>query len=297
MQSQNDDSNGVAIYWDFENIHACLTNTVHGADWYRNNKFCTQPALIDIEAILSYAASFGDIAINKAYGNWQWFGNYRHALNKAGIDLVQMFPRGQNSKNSADIRMALDALSDIHIHDHIDYVLIVSSDSDFISLAQKIKQAGKFVAGVGVENHTNGYFIAACNEFKFYHALTAQTLVERAPAQAQIAIEPRLPPEHTVSEDNAPDTAAPLSIDQARDALIKTLIHLGGRYDDNVIPNSSLKHAIKRLQPSFDEKLLGFPSFTAFIKRFPDIVTIVDHLSGGHVAPTVDTTEPSGEPG
>ena len=108
----------VAIYWDFENLHAVLANAAHGDGAYRDNRLKSQPVFVNLTPILEYAASLGDIIINRAYGNWQFFANYRHALNEAGVDLIQMFPRGQNMKNSADIRMALDALSDVHTHQH-----------------------------------------------------------------------------------------------------------------------------------------------------------------------------------
>lgn len=281
---ERDEADKVAIYWDFENIHASLANTNFGDDWYRNsnNRFSPQPPLIDVDPILDYAASLGDIAINKAYGNWQWFGNYRHVLNAAGIDLIQMFPRGQSSKNSADIRMALDALSDIHMHDHINHVVIVSSDSDFISLAQKIKQAGKFVGAIGVENYTNRFFIASCNEFKFYHSLVGRMGAGRTEGNAVSSLS-SICPENQDTLKVAPDAVGPLSILQAREALQKALLHLTDRCNGSPIPKASLKQAIKRLQPSFDEKALGFPSFSGFIDHFGDIVTVVDAVSGGHV--------------
>jgi uncharacterized LabA/DUF88 family protein len=281
---ERDEVNKVAIYWDFENIHASLANEAFGEEWYRNNnnRFSPQPPLIDVNPILDYAASLGDIAINKAYGNWQWFGNYRHAMNATGIDLIQMFPRGQNSKNSADIRMALDALSDIHIHGHINHVVIVSSDSDFISLAQKIKQAGKFVAAVGVERYTNRFFIAACNEFKFYHSLVDRARPPRPADNATASVPAGLPDgQETPSPSQEP--VGPLSLEHAKEALQKALLHLTDRLDGAPIPKASLKHAIKRLQPSFDEKALGFSNFSAFIDHFSDIVTVVDTVSGGHV--------------
>ena len=97
----------VAIYWDFENLHAVLTDQQNGQDYYRDHRMSVKAPVVDVDPVLDYAASFGDVIIHRAYGNWQFFSRYRDALNGAGMDLIQMFPRGANMKNSADIRMAL----------------------------------------------------------------------------------------------------------------------------------------------------------------------------------------------
>lgn len=281
---ERDEDNKVAIYWDFENIHASLANEAWGENWYGNNRFTSQPALIDVDPILNYAASLGDISINRAYGNWQWFGKYSRKLNATGIDLIQMFPRGQNSKNSADIRMALDALSDIHVHGHINHVVIVSSDSDFISLAQKIKQAGKFVAAVGVLGYTNQFFVRSCNEFKFYHLLVGEARPSGLASNAAASVSAGLPGDQEApSPSQAP--VGPLSQDQAKETLRQALALLVNRGGGAPIPKASLKNAIMRLQPSFDEKALGFSNFSDFITHFRDVVRVVDTVSGGHVEP------------
>ena len=170
----------VAVYWDFENLHAVLTDQQQGVDHYREHRMSVQAPVVDITAVLEHAASFGDVIIHRAYGNWQFFSRYRDALNGAGIDLVQMFPRGANMKNSADIRLALDALSDVHTHPHLTHVVVVSSDSDFISLAQKVRQAGRFIAGVGVESNSNRFWMASCNTFSFYGTLPRPPLPHNA---------------------------------------------------------------------------------------------------------------------
>ncbi len=260
----------VAIYWDFENLHAVLANVAHGDGAYRDNRLKLQPVLVDLKPILEYAASLGDIIINRAYGNWQFFANYRHALNEAGVDLIQMFPRGSNMKNSADIRMALDALSDVHNHPHLTHVVVISSDSDFIALAQKVKQAGRFIAGVGVAGYSNRFWTASCNEFKFYQNLLGLPL-EAAPAE----LAPRA--------DDAEAVGSP-SLDEARQALQRALKQLVDRNGENYVSRSALKVFIKRLLPSFDEQALGCNNFSEFLHRFPELVVEVDAISGGHVA-------------
>ena len=260
----------VALYWDFENFHAILGNLEYGEQWYRENRFTPQPPIVDLSPVLEYAASLGDITINRAYGNWQWFANYRHQLNIAGVDLIQMFPRGQNMKNSADIRMALDALSDVHTYQHLTHIVVVSSDSDFISLAQKVKQSGRFIAGVGVAGFSNRFLVASCNEFKFYHNLFPQQPAADAPAAEQPA--------------HAPEATAAPTMEEARAALQRALRQCVERRGENYIPCGLLKQLLVRLLPAFDERALGCSSFSAFLDRFPELLQWVDRDAGGHVA-------------
>ena len=276
-----DESPKVAIYWDFENLHATLANLKHGENAYLENRFTPQPVFVSIAPVLEYASSLGDIIIHRAYGNWQWFANYRHDLNANGIDLIQMFPRGQNMKNSADIRLALDVLTDIHTHSHLSHVVIVSSDSDFISLAQKIKQSGRFVAGIGVQGFTNRFWPLACNEFKFY-----QNLLPKEPDAAPAADADGAGPAADAAASDEPGAAAESAsaFEDAKDALRKALRQLVDRKGENNVPRSTLKVVMKRLLPSFDETALGCLNFSEFLARCPDVVTVIDNLSGGHVA-------------
>jgi len=298
----------VAVYWDFENLHAVLANAAHGDGAYRENRLKPQPVFVDLNPILEYAASLGDIIINRAYGNWQFFANYRHVLNEAGVDLIQMFPRGQNMKNSADIRMALDALSDVHNHPHLSHVVVISSDSDFISLAQKVKQAGRFIAGVGVAGVSNRFWTASCNEFKFYQNLLAASLATRGPLDgaAPAAGEGAEPVEtqdatgevleaveSVESTEDAAVVGAP-SLDEARQALQRALKQLVDRNGENYVSRSALKIFIKRLLPSFDEQALGCSNFSEFLKRFPELLSEVDAISGGHVALVGQPVGPAG---
>jgi hypothetical protein len=242
----------VALYWDFENLHAVLADKVHGVGAYRENRFVAQPVFVQLAPVIDYAASLGDLIINRAYGNWQWFHKYRDTLNQFGVDLIQLFPRGTNMKNSADIRMALDALSDIHYHPHISHVVVVSSDSDFISLAQKTKQAGKTIVGVGIEGFSNKFWVSSCNEFKFYEGLctlwetTGADRGEKAPVD-----------EESIVED-AP--TARLRIEDARSALLTAMTQLVARCGENYVACGGLKLVMKRLLPALTNEPLDVPT-------------------------------------
>ena len=102
-----------------------------------------------MQAVVELAASFGPIAINRAYCNWQFFGRYRDALLQSAVELIQLFPPGASAKNGADIKLCLDATEDIGRFEHIGTVIIVGGDSDFMPVAQKIKAAGRTLIGIG----------------------------------------------------------------------------------------------------------------------------------------------------
>jgi hypothetical protein len=277
----NGDAAKVAIYWDFENLHAVLTDQEFGPDFYRDHRLSVQAPVADVGPIVDYAASLGDVIINRAYGNWQFFSRYRDALNGAGIDLIQMFPRGANMKNSADIRMALDALDDLHTHPHLTHIVVVSSDSDFISLAQKVKQAGKFIAGVGIEGNANRFWIASCNEFRFYSSLVKLNAASEAvmPVGNRVRPEAELP--FDFRNDSLPER---LSLEEARETLVKSLTQLVARNGENYVHRGALKSLMKRLMPAFDERALECVTFSEFLGMFPEIVRFVDAEGGGHVA-------------
>ncbi len=178
------DGRSVALYWDFENLHAALLEEREpGA--YRNpdGRFRIQEPLVDVDAVVRLAASCGPIAIHRAYCNWQFFGRYRDALLHHAIDLVQLFPPGGAAKNGADIRLCLDAVEDVQRHAHVGTVLVVGGDSDFMPLAQKLKAGGRRVMGVGTRKATNRHWAASCHAFRYYEDLVAPA-ASPAPASA-----------------------------------------------------------------------------------------------------------------
>ena len=264
----------IAIYWDFENIHACLIDREYGREEYINNRYRPQPPIVQIEPVIDYAASLGDVVIHKAYCNWQFFGRYQESLNSSGMDLIQIFPRGWNAKNGADISLALDALTDTQQHSHITHVLIISNDTDFVSLAQKVKQSGRTIIGIGLPE-ANRFWQSSCNEFKQYDAL------------CELAHEPMVStgmPESQTAVESAPDDTAQTpvnNLETARSILVKCVRQIVDRYGEGRIPKTSVKLLMKRLDPAFDERGLGFFNFSAFLQHFPDLVVNLDpqHIS------------------
>ncbi len=234
------DEQSVGVYWDFENIHASLYNNTHGSGSYSKseNRFTVQEPLVDIQKVFDYAASFGNIVINKAYCNWQWYSRYRDSLLTSAIELIQMFPPGSSAKNGADIKMSLDAVEDILRFPHIHYIVVVGGDSDFIPLAQKAKAAGRIVVGIGCQGATNKYWANSCNEFTYYESLEGR------------------------EQDN-------LSTELTPDQMIKQAINqLSKKNGTPWVLKAAIRPLVKRLHPTFDEKLYGAASFSELLGRF-----------------------------
>jgi hypothetical protein len=169
----NDNGRSVAMYWDFENLHAGLLEAKYGEGTYakQDNRFKPQEPLVDVQALVELAGSFGPVAINRAYGNWQFFGRYRDGLLQNAVELIQLFPPGASAKNGADIKLCLDATEDISRFAHIGTVIIIGGDSDYMPVAQKIKAAGRTLIGIGNRRNTNKHWAKSCHEFRYYDSL------------------------------------------------------------------------------------------------------------------------------
>lgn len=176
-RSTREEKPSAALYWDFENLHASLSEARFGEGSYSkpDGRFKAQEPLIDVQAIMDLAASLGPIAINRAYCNWQFFGRYRDALLQNAMELIQLFPPGAATKNGADIRLSLDAAEDIARLCQIGTVMVVGGDSDFMPLAQKIRASGRVLVGVGTRKATNRHWARSCHAFHYYEDLVEAT--------------------------------------------------------------------------------------------------------------------------
>ena len=202
----------------------------------------------------------------------------------------------------------MDCLSDVHGHDHLSHVVIVSCDSDFIPLVQRVKQAGRFVAGVGVTGRSSRFLVSACNEYKFYENLVPAKTKPEVPTPAAKAEEsepedgPVTAPVETAPSGHVGKSAAEVvaaavpepgsstpSLVELEPVMLEVMRQLAER-EDNYIFCGKVKQGIKRRFPAFDEQALGFNSFKHFLQHFPEMLAFVDHDGGGHVAlvePTV----------
>lgn len=177
----------VALYFDFDNIVISRYDQLHGESAYRKDTSRgksvapgtqaagrLKEATVDVDAVLDFAATFGTIAIARAYADWSTPVNasYRGQLINRAVDLVQLFPLSA-TKNGADIRLSVDAVEDMFRIDDLSHIVIVAGDSDYVALAQKAKRLGRYVVGIGVAGGTSRALTAACDEYADYDALLA----------------------------------------------------------------------------------------------------------------------------
>jgi len=254
----NDENRSVALYWDFENLHAGLLEAKYGEGAYAkpDNRFKPQEPLIDVQALVELGASFGPVAINRAYANWQFFGRYRDALLQGSIELIQLFPPGASAKNGADIKLCLDATEDIGRFGHIGTVIIIGGDSDFMPVAQKIKAAGRTLIGIGNRKNTNRHWAKSCHEFRYYESLVEAPAADEAPASGALTNLPTPP-------------AGP-----AAEILRRAVRLLAESRGDAWVSEASVWPMIKRLDPTFDTRDHGHANFADMRKALGDVVEI-----------------------
>lgn len=222
-----------------------------GAGAYRQSRFSPQDPLVDVEALMEFAASLGSVAINRAYGNWQWFSRYREVLLHSAIELIQLFPPGANAKNGADIKLCLDATEDIIRFPHITTIVVIGGDSDFLPVAQKIKAAGKTLVGVGCEASTNRHWAHSCHEFRYYETL----LIDPEPTL-------RLAIDTVETAAHSPD---------AGDLIRRAIARLSANKGDPWVLKATIRPMVKRLDPTFDEKAFGVTTFAELLKKHANL--------------------------
>ena len=256
-RNDSEENRSVALYWDFENLHASLCDARLGEGSYNkpDGRFKAQEPLVDIQAIVELAASFGPIAINRAYCNWQYFGRYRDALLQGAVELIQLFSPGASAKNGADIKLCLDAVEDISRFGHIGTIVIVGGDSDFMPVSQKIKAAGRTLIGVGARKSTNRHWAKSCHEFRYY-----ENLVEAPAAPGDQPADAQIP------------AAGPETVNPAADLLRRAIRLLAETQGDSWVNEGALWHMIKRLDPTFDPRDHGYASFATMVQAFDVLV-------------------------
>ena len=223
-------------------------------------------ATVDVGAIIDFASSFGTLVLTKAYADWSADVNaeYRGQLVGRAVDLVQLFPAAAYGKNGADIRLAVDAVEDMFRLPDLTHVVIVAGDSDYIALAQRCKRLGRYVVGIGITGSISKSLTAACDEFVTYDALPGVPTV--APAPAKKTRRTKAEPDE---EPEAPDPQA------AATGLLERALRIGHEKDDaDWLHNSAVKAQMKRMDPSFSEKSLGFRSFSDFLRSRSDVADL-----------------------
>jgi uncharacterized LabA/DUF88 family protein len=253
-------------------------------------------ATVDVGAIIDFASSFGTLVLTRAYADWSAPVNagYRGQLVSRAVDLVQLFPTAVYAKNGADIRLAVDAVEDMFRLPDLTHMVIVAGDSDYIALAQRCRRLGRYVVAVGVAGSTSRALAAACDELVTYDALpgvTPASTTSRPPGRAVDAAETagkdaapvrgsrrtRRPAGAAADEPVADETAAAEAEAEAEaesedpqelaTRLLERALRLGQDKDDaDWLHSSAVKSQMRRMDPSFSEKALGYRSFSDFVK-------------------------------
>ena len=289
--------NNMAVFCDFENV----------ALGVRDAKY----AKFDIGKVLERLLLKGSIVVKKAYCDWERYKEFKAPMHEASFELIEIPHVRMSGKNSADIRMVVDALDLCYTKSHVDTFVIVSGDSDFSPLVSKLRENNKLVIGVGVKSSTSDLLIANCDEFIYYDDLVRKEEQRRgrrkAPAKQASGKQPAAPSPAAAApaatEATAPPAAEPATTEapasphaaktedekkqEAFDLVLATIEALAeDREADEKIWGSMIKQALKRQRPGFNETYHGFRSFSQLLEEAQarKLIEIEkDEKSGGYV--------------
>ena len=259
MPAQHDDNN-MALFCDFENVAI-------GVREAKYEKF-------DVRKVLEHLLLKGSIVVKKAYCDWDRYKAFKPVMHEAAFELIEIPHVRMSGKNSADIRMVVDALDLCYTKSHVDTFVIISGDSDFSPLVSKLRENNKTVIGIGVKQSSSDLLISNCDEFIYYDDLVREKSKKqtrrKAPAAASAS---------ATGASSSPSTpAAPEAgrnpggeIDKKQEALDLVLETLEALFTERgaeeKIWGSMVKQALKRRKPGFNESYYGFRSFSKLLEE------------------------------
>jgi uncharacterized protein (TIGR00288 family) len=268
MMSAHDSNATMAVFLDLENI-ALGAHDAHYPPF-------------SIQKVLERLLLKGHIVVKKAYCDFDRYKTFKRDLHEAAFELIEIPHVRQSGKNSADIRMVVDALDLCYTKGHVDTFVICSGDSDFSPLVSKLRENAKTVIGVGVKNSSSDLFINNCDEFLYY-----DDLVRAKPSKAR----PRSTTTPAAAKTTGGENKGP-SLDKAMDLVVETLDAITEeREADEPIWGSMIKQAIKRLNPGFNERAYGFRSFNDLLLEAQKrglLKLEADAKSGGYTVQSVE---------
>jgi uncharacterized protein (TIGR00288 family) len=281
--TSNTDTRNMAVFCDFEN----LALGVREAKYDR----------FDMKKVLERLLVKGSIVVKKAYCDWERYKEFKAPMHEAAFEMIEIPHVRQSGKNSADIRLVVDALDLCYTKLHVDTFVILSGDSDFSPLVSKLRENNKEVIGVGVKHSTSDLLIANCDEFIFYDDLVRKAPARKQPARrkpqkpvadAKVAPVESVEGEETISDDKT---------QKALDLLMNTYEALSTeRGGDEKIWGSMIKQALKRRNPGFNETYHGFKNFNSLLEEAAirgSLKLEHDEKSGGYIVRPGDADESS----
>lgn len=244
--SEQPKTQNMALYCDFENI----------ALGVRDAKY----AAFDIQKVLERLLVKGNIVVKKAYCDWDRYKDFKAAMHEAAFELIEIPHVRQSGKNSADIRMVVDALDLCYTKSHVDTFVIISGDSDFSPLVSKLRENNKVVIGVGVKNSTSDLLIGNCDEFIFYDDLVRDSEKQRRKKAKAKSVKSGRKVSGKADEEQRKQEALDLVVETVEDLFEE-------RGEEEKVWGSMVKQALKRRKPGFSEAYHGFRTFGKLLEE------------------------------
>lgn len=266
------DNDNLALFCDFENV----------ALGVRDAKY----AKFDIQLVLERLLLKGSIVVKKAYCDWERYKEFKAPMHDAAFELIEIPHTRQSGKNSADIRMVVDAVDLCYTKEHLDTFVIISGDSDFSPLVSKLRENAKTVIGVGVKNSTSDLLISNCDEFIYYDDLVRD---QQSTKKRQQKREPKKAVANQQSSSKKKPAPKPEEdrAEQAIALLLETAEAIyAERGDREKLWGSMIKQTLKRRRPGFNESFYGFRSFSELLEEAQNrgqLELEMDERSGGYV--------------
>lgn len=258
----NSPMQNMAVFCDFENIALGVRDANYAA--------------FNIEKVLDRLLLKGNIVVKKAYSDWDRYKDFKPSMHEAAFELIEIPHIRQSGKNSADIRMVVDALDLCYTKSHLDTFVIVSGDSDFSALVSKLRENNKTVIGVGVKNSTSDLLTANCDEFIYYDDLVrgGEKRQQRKKSGGK-----KKTKKSNKAEDERKQAGVDLVIETVEDLVAE-------RGDEEKLWGSMVKQTLKRRQPGFSESYHGFSNFSELLEEASkqNLLDLeYDEKSGGYI--------------
>ena len=257
----------MAVFCDFENVALGVRDARYAA--------------FDIQRVLERLLLKGNIVVKKAYCDWERYKEFKSAMHEAAFELIEIPHVRQSGKNSADIRMVVDALDLCYTKSHVDTFVVISGDSDFSPLVSKLRENDKVVIGVGVKESTSDLLIANCDEFIFYDDLVREDEKQRRAKRRRSSKKTTA----KAGKDKAPSDEEKKQA--ALDLVLETIEDLfEERGEQDTVWGSMVKQALKRRKPGFNESYHGFRSFAKLLEEAETRKLLElehDEKSGGYI--------------
>lgn len=266
----------MAVFCDFENVALGVRDVNYAA--------------FDIQRVLERLLLKGNIVVKKAYCDWDRYKEFKAPMHEAAFELIEIPHVRQSGKNSADIRMVVDALDLCYTKLHLNTFVIISGDSDFSPLVSKLRENNKLVIGVGVKQSTSNLLTANCDEFIFYDDLVRDA---KKPARSRRKISTKKTARKKAAKQVTSEEEKKKQ--EALELVIATVEDLFQDRDEmEKVWGSMVKQTLKRRKPGFNERYHGFSTFSKLLEEAQArnlLILEADEKSGGYMIKSVVTEE------